>query len=136
MVEVGAGVCDGQAAQAVVAAELDEDDGGVQGENAGETLESVLGGVAADALVVNAVVDVALVEGCLQVVGEALAGAGAGSGGELVAETDEDGAVVVGLGLEPGLGLGGAQRLPAGGTPGPRKDKLSASFQRIKDTSA
>ena len=63
MVEVGAGVCDRQAAQAVVAAELDEDDGGVQGENAGETLESVLGGVAADALVVDAVVDVALVEG-------------------------------------------------------------------------
>ncbi len=62
-VEVGAGVCDGQAAQAVVAAELDDDDGGVQGEKLGEALEAVLGGVAADALVVDAVADVALVEG-------------------------------------------------------------------------
>ena len=104
-VEVGASVCDGQAAQAVVAAELDEDDGGVQGENAGETLEGVLGGVAADALVVDAVVDVALVEGGLEVVGVALARAGASSGGERVAETDEEGAMVRGGGF--GLRGGG-----------------------------
>ncbi len=56
MVEVGAGVCDGEAAEAVVAAELDDDDGGVEGEDGVEALDAVLGGVAADALVDDAVV--------------------------------------------------------------------------------
>ena len=106
LVEIGAGVCDGQAAQTVVAAELDEDDGGVEGENAGETLEAVLSGVAADALIVDAVVDVALVEGGLQIVWVALAGAGTSSGGEAVAETDEEGAAVRGGGFGRGFGLG------------------------------
>ncbi len=68
-VEVGAGVCNGQAAQAVVAAELDDDDGGMQGENIGQALDTVLGGVAADALVVDAVADVEAVEIGLEVVG-------------------------------------------------------------------
>ncbi len=145
-VEVGAGVCDGQAAQAVVAAELDDDDGGMRGEDLGQALDAVLGGVAADALVVDAVVEVEVVEVGLEVVGVALAGADAAAGGEAIAEADEDGAVVVGLGFgarDCGAGAGWARsrmrrdvRSSEGTPQGPRKDKLSASFQRIKDTSA
>jgi hypothetical protein len=97
--QVGAGVCDGQAAQTVVAAEFDEDNGGMEGEDLGETLEAVLGGVAADALIVDAVVEVAAVEGGLEVVGVALAGIGASSRSERVAEADQDGAWVGGRGF-------------------------------------
>ena len=105
LVQICAGVCDGQAAQAVVATELDDDDGGMEGENLGQALDAVLGGVAADALIVDAVVDVEAVEGGLQVVGVALSGIDAGAGGQAVAEADEQGAVVVGL--EFGLGVRG-----------------------------
>ena len=56
LVEVGAGVFDAQAAETVVAAELDDDDGGLQGEDGVEAFDTVLGGVAADALVDDAVV--------------------------------------------------------------------------------
>ena len=67
---------------------------GCRARTLGEALDAVLGGVAADALVVDAVADVALVEEGLEVVGIALAGADAGAGGEAVAEADQDGAVV------------------------------------------
>ena len=48
-VEVDLGLFEGEAAEAVVAAELDDDELGFAGDNAGEAVEAVLGGVAADA---------------------------------------------------------------------------------------
>jgi hypothetical protein len=81
VVEVGAGVGDGEAAEAVVAAELDYDDGRVEGEDGAEALDSVLGGVAADAFVDDAVMIARGVEVGLEIVGIALAGVGAEAGG-------------------------------------------------------
>ena len=48
-VEVAARVGDGDAAEAVVAAEFDNDDGGVKAEDFIEAVDAVFGGVAADA---------------------------------------------------------------------------------------
>ena len=56
LVEIGAGVFDAEAAETVVAAELDDDDRGLQGDDAVEALDAILGGVAADALVDDAIV--------------------------------------------------------------------------------
>ena len=94
LVEVGAGVLDAQAAEAVVAAELDDDDCGLQGEDVVEALDAVFGGVAADAFVDDAVVVAAGVEIGLEIVGIALAGIGSVAGGEAVAEADEQRASV------------------------------------------
>ena len=94
LIEIGAGVFDAQAAEAVVAAELDDDDGGLQGDDAIDAVDAVLGGVSADALVDDAVVIASGVERGLQVVGIALADFGAVSFGEAVAETDDQGAGV------------------------------------------
>jgi len=101
-VEVAAGVFDAEAAEAVVAAELDDDDGGVEGEDAIDAVETVLGGVAADALIDDVVVEAEGVEVFLEEVGIAFAGVGAEAGGEGVAEADEDGAVVGGGGCGGG----------------------------------
>jgi len=100
-VEVGAGVFDAEAPEAVVAAELDDDESGVEGDDAVDALEAVLGGVAADALVDDTVGEVVGVEVFLEIVGVALAGIGAMAGGEGVAEADEEGALVGG-GLRDG----------------------------------
>ena len=62
LVEVSAGVCDGKAAETVVAAELDDDDGGLEGEDVIEAFDAVFGGVSADALVDDMVVIAAGVE--------------------------------------------------------------------------
>ncbi len=65
--EVRLSLLDGEAAQAVVAAELDDDDLGVLGQNELDAVQAVLGGVAADAGVED-VVGVALgVQKALQV---------------------------------------------------------------------
>ena len=104
-VEVAAGVGDGEAAEAVVAAELDDDEGGVEIEDAADAGEAVLGGVAADAFVDDAVVVTGLVQVALEEVGVAFAGLGAVAGGEGVAEADEFGTAVGG---ERGVGcIGG-----------------------------
>jgi hypothetical protein len=71
----------------------------VKVEDVGEALDAVLGGVAADPFVVDAIVIVKVIEVGLEVVGIALAGVGAEAGGEGVAETDEEG--------ERGFGGGG-----------------------------
>ena len=73
LVQIGAGVFNAQPAQAVVAAEFDDSDGGVESEDFGEALDANLGGVAADAAVADAVVVVALIEVGLKVVGVTLA---------------------------------------------------------------
>ena len=87
--EVGLGLFDGQAAEAVVAAELYDDDFGVAGEDEVETLEAVLGGVAGDAGVDDVVVVALGVEEALEVVGVGLADVGAEACGEGVAEAED-----------------------------------------------
>ena len=89
LIQIGAGVFDAQAAEAVVAAELD-DDGGLHGDDSIEAVDAVFGGVSADAFVDDAVVIASGVERGLEVVGIALAGVGAVAFGEAVAETDDE----------------------------------------------
>ena len=64
LVEVAARLGDGQAAQAVVAAELDDDDCGVQAQDGVQTGDSILGGRAARSLVEDFVV-VAAASSCV-----------------------------------------------------------------------
>ncbi len=56
LIEAGAGGGDGKAAESVVASELDDGDGGVGGDYAVESRDTVLGGVSADAHVEDAIV--------------------------------------------------------------------------------
>jgi hypothetical protein len=81
----------GQAAQAVVAAEFDDNDFGVQAEDDRKTGHGVLGGGAAGALIAHFVVVAVVVELLLQIVGIRLAGLQAVAGGDAVAETNKDG---------------------------------------------
>ena len=98
LVEVGARVFDAKAAEAIVAAELDDDDGGLHGDDGVDALDAVFGGVAADAFVDDAIVITPGVEVGLKVVGIAFAKFGTVAGGEAVAEADDEGLLVVGCG--------------------------------------
>ena len=95
-IEVGLGLFEGEAAEAVVAAEFNDNDAGMAGEDAGDAVEAVFGGVAGDAGVEDMVVEVAGVEEALEFVGIGLAGVGAEACGEGVAEADEERAVLHG----------------------------------------
>lgn len=97
--EVGLGLGEGKAAEAVVAAELDDDDAGVAGDDALDAVEGVFGGVAADAGVENEVGVAVGAEELLEVGGVGLAGVGAEAGGEAVAEAVEDGAAAGSCGV-------------------------------------
>ncbi len=88
--EVGLGLLQGEAAEAVVASELEDDELGVAGDDALDAVEAVLGGVAADAGVDDVVVVAAGVEELLEDIGVGLAGVGAEAGGEGVAEADDE----------------------------------------------
>ena len=90
-VEVAARVGDGDAAKAVVAAEFNDDDGGVEAEDVGEAVDAVFAGVAADAGIDNFVVVAAVVEGGLEVVGPGAARVDAIAGGDAVTEAGDDG---------------------------------------------
>jgi hypothetical protein len=98
--DVGFCLFEGEAAEAVVAAELDDDDAvGVTvdaRDDVVEALDAVLGGVAADAGVDDVVVEALGVEEELELVGIGLAGVGAVAGGEGVAEAEDEGAGVDG----------------------------------------
>ena len=96
--EVRLGLFDGQAAEAVVAAEFYDDDLRVAGDDELDAVEAVLGGVAADAGVDDVVVVAPSVEVALELVGVGLAEVGAEAGGERVAETDDQGTGVGGRG--------------------------------------
>src|SRR5438309_10028683 len=84
LVEIGAGVFDAEAAEAVVAAELYDDDGGLHGDDAVDALKAVLGGIAADSFIYDAIQIAFGVKVGLEIVGVALAGVGAVAGGEAV----------------------------------------------------
>ncbi len=101
--EVGLGLFDGQAAETIVAAELDDDDLRVAGDHAGDAVEAVLGGVAGDAVVDDVIAKALGVEVALKVVGVGLAVVGAVACGEGVAEADDE-----------GTGVGGCRRVVDG----------------------
>lgn len=85
-----------QAAEAVVAAEFDDDDGGVHGEDAGQAVDTVLAGVAADAGIDDAVMVAAGVEVVLERGGPGLAGFESVAGGDAVSVADDDGLFLFG----------------------------------------
>lgn len=85
-----------QATEAVVAAEFDDDDGGMHGEDAGQAVDAVLGGVATDAGVDDAVVVAAGVEVMLERGGVGLAGFEAVTGGDAVSVANDDGFFLLG----------------------------------------
>ena len=89
--EVAPRVGDGNAAEAVVAAEFDDYDSGAQGEDVFQAVDAVFGGIAADSGVDDAVMVAAIVEVGLQVVRVAATGIDAVAGGNAVSETDDDG---------------------------------------------
>ena len=89
LVEVFARLVEREAAKTVVAAEFDDDDLGMEGDNGAQTAQCVFGGGAAGSLVVDGVVIAGAVEIALKGVGEGLAGFEAIAGGDGVAEADE-----------------------------------------------
>ncbi len=89
--EVAPGDAEWKAAKAVVAAEFDDDDGGMHGEDKRQSVDAVLGGVAADAGVDDAVVVSASVEVVLERGGVGLAGFEAMAGGDAVSVANDDG---------------------------------------------
>ena len=93
LVEVAAGLVRRQAAQAVVAAEFDDDDFRVQEQDGTDIGGRVLGGGAAGALVVYPVVVAMGVKVALQGVGVGLAGLQAIASGDAVAKADQNGPV-------------------------------------------
>jgi len=103
-IEVAARVGDGEAAEAVVAAELNDDNGGMEAENVLQAVDSVFAGVAADAGVDDLVVVAAVVEVGLEVVGVGLAGRDSVACGDAVAEAGNDGSTIRGDGTGAGRG--------------------------------
>jgi hypothetical protein len=93
-VEILSGGGDGQAAQAVVAAEFHDDQGGVEGQHVFEAVDAVFRGITTDSLIDDTVVIAALFKSLLQIVGIGAAGVDAVSGGEAVSKADDDGAVI------------------------------------------
>ena len=73
LIEIGARLVDGQAAQAVVAAKLHDHNGRVQAQHIGQAGERIFGGCAARALVDHFVRVAARIEQLLQVFGIGLA---------------------------------------------------------------
>lgn len=92
-VEVVARLIRREAAQAVVAAEFDDDDGGVGLDDRVDVRDSVLGGGAAGAAIFNLVFVAALVEVALEGVGPGLAGLESVACCDAVAIADDGGAV-------------------------------------------
>ena len=74
LVEIGACVFNAETAETVIATELYDDDCRLQGDDAVDAFDAILGGVAADALVDDPVFVTLCVEIGLEVVGVAFAG--------------------------------------------------------------
>ena len=89
LVEIAACLIEREAAEAVVAAEFDEDDFRVEGQDGVEAGDGVFGSGAAGALIDDFVVEAAGVEVALEGVGVGLVGVEAVAGGDAVAEADE-----------------------------------------------
>ena len=89
--EICARGLNGQPAQSVVAAELENHNAGLGAQYLVQTVEGVGGRVAAHALIHYSPVESTLVQILLQIVREASAGLGAKAGGQAVAESHNDG---------------------------------------------
>ncbi len=90
-IEVAARIRDGEAAEAVVAAEFDNDDSRVEAQHVLEPVDAVFAGIAADAGVDDFEVVAVAVEAGLQVVGIRMTGTDAIASGDAVAEAIDDG---------------------------------------------
>ena len=106
-VEITAGGVDGDTAEAVIAAEFDNGDGGVKAEEVFQAVHSVFAGIAADAGVDDPVMVSAGVEEGLKVCGIGVGWIDAMPGGDAVAEAIEDG---FGPGWGNGMVLRGVKR--------------------------
>jgi len=93
VVEIVARLADGKAAEAVVAAELDNDDRWMQSQQEGKTRGGILGCGPACALVDDFVGVAMRVEQLLQIGGIGVAGSKAQAGGDAVAIADEKRAI-------------------------------------------
>src|ERR1019366_3035094 len=111
--EVGLRDGEGDAAEAVVAAEFEHDDGRLFGQRHEDAGEAVLRGVAADAEIDDAIGESAAVQVLLEEVGETLPGVEAEAVGDAVAEADDGAPRVGGGGRRSGRG-GGWRRLCRG----------------------
>lgn len=89
--EIAFGHVEGQAAQAVIASELNHDDCRMHREDEREAVDAVLGGVAADAGIDDVVVVAAGVEVFLERGGPGLAGFETVAGGDAVSIANDDG---------------------------------------------
>jgi hypothetical protein len=85
-VEVGPGIFDAQTAEAIVAAKLNDDDGGFQDKDVVEAVNAIFGSVSTDALVDDVVMVTFGVQVGLEVVGVTLAGFGSMASSETVAK--------------------------------------------------
>ncbi len=94
--KIALGDGEGKAAESVVAAEFYYYDGGVHGEDERESIDSVLGGVAADSGVDDSVVVAARVEVLLERCGPRLTGNEAVAGGDAVSIANDDGTFLFG----------------------------------------
>jgi len=90
-IDVAAGLGQGQAAQAVIAAKLDNNDCRMQKQNGMQTGYGVFGGGATGSLVDHLVEVAAAVEVALQSIGKGLAGFKAVSGGDAVTVANQQG---------------------------------------------
>jgi hypothetical protein len=97
LIEILACAVDGQAAETIVAAEGDDDEGRLQGEHIVQPFDAVLRRVAADAGIHHAVVKAFGVEILLEKVGITVAGIGAVACSQAVAKGNDDRAIVTGL---------------------------------------
>ena len=89
LVEIAAGLIERKAAQAVVAAELNDDDCGMHAQKGRQAGDGVLGGGSAGALIDDLIVIAAMDEDLLQGVRVGLAGIEAVAGGDAVSVADE-----------------------------------------------
>lgn len=92
--QIFARIGDRDAAQAIIAAKGDDDDGRMQSKNRRQAIDAVLGGVTADARIDDAILKSKCVEIFLQRIGVALAGIGAETSGETITKGDDDRASV------------------------------------------
>lgn len=90
-VEILPGGRERQSAQTIVAAELDDDHGGMQAQNSRQALHGILGGGAAGAKVHNLIAVAELVEITAQCIRVRLSGGQPVAGGDTVSKADEGG---------------------------------------------
>jgi len=103
LLEILFGGFDRDTSKAIIAAEFQEDQSGMGGENVIDTREAIGGGVAAHALILDAILVAVLIKKILQIVG--IAGP-RNAGSKAIPEGDDD-RTIIGRSLGRGWGGGG-----------------------------